>query len=91
MRFGKTLQGYLELELTTEANWHTFEQIAKNICNIFDGDIVEKIDGIDERYWDIVIDKTVVTLHLQRYLGIVVFANDKDGEIIIRKISSISI
>ena len=86
MRFGKTRQGYLELELSTEANWHKFEQIAKRICIGFHGKIVEKVDGIDEIYWDIKIDEALVTLHLQHYLGILVFANDEYGEKIIREI-----
>lgn len=86
MRYRKTQQGYLELEISTKANWRKFNQIAKSICTEFHGSIIEKLDGIDERYWDIKISDVVVTLHLQHYFGIMVYANDDNGDKTIREI-----
>ncbi|HET7539507.1 MAG TPA: hypothetical protein VFK05_06540 [Polyangiaceae bacterium] len=34
---------------------------------------MDKLDGFDERYWDLVIGDAKLTLHLQHYFGITVY------------------
>jgi hypothetical protein len=35
---------------------------------------VNKLDGLDNRYWDFYIEGYPITLHLQHYLGISLYA-----------------
>ncbi|WP_235661510.1 DUF3630 family protein [Pseudomonas coronafaciens] len=31
---------------------------------------IEKLDGLDQRYWDLLVDENTLTLHLEHYTGI---------------------
>ena len=75
-----------ELAVSEEADWLLFNGIADAILNKFKGKLVERVDGFDERYWDIEIRKRIVTLHLQHYLGIILFPDDKEGNDLIREV-----
>ena len=47
-----------------------FEVVAEVIVTKFNGRIVKKLDGIDQRYWDVCISDNIITLHWEHYLGI---------------------
>jgi hypothetical protein len=70
MRYSTTRQGHLQLVIADEVDWSEFERLAGAICARFDARIVERLDGPDERYWDLEVADQTVTLHLQHYLGI---------------------
>jgi hypothetical protein len=66
-----------DVAISDDADWMLFNGVADAILNKFSGKLVERIDGLDERYWDIEIGGSVVTLHLQHYLGISLFAETR--------------
>ena len=65
--------GKTEAQLSDQSDWKLFNRIAKIIEKEFHGAWVEKLDGLDQRYWDVVIGNTTLTLHLEHYLGISLF------------------
>src|SRR5215207_5811141 len=76
----------LELAISDDADWMLFNGVADAILTKFRGKLVERLDGPDERYWDIQIKGSIVTLHLQQYSGISLFAENKETNDLLRKI-----
>jgi hypothetical protein len=64
-----------EVVLSTVADWPLFDEIAAAISTEMRGGWVERVDGLDERYWELRVDQALVTLHLQHYLGIMLFVS----------------
>jgi hypothetical protein len=60
--------------------------VADAILTKFRGKLVERLDGPDERYWDIQIRGSIVILHLQQYSGISLFAENKEANDLLRKL-----
>lgn len=89
MRYQRGPDGRLQLSLSDAANWNEFERWAAVICRQCNGRIVERIDGLDQRYWDIEIDGRIVTLHLEHYLGICLFAAEEMADEIVRAVGSV--
>lgn len=79
----------LEIEICDWPDWNAFELLAQRIANRYDGQIVRRLDGLDQRYWDIQVLGQTVTLHLELYLGISLFAEDPRSNEVIRKIGEI--
>ena len=77
-----------EAAISEDADWLLFDGIACAILTRFNGELVEQLDGLDERYWDIKIGKKIITLHLQHYLGIMLFPEDKTGNDLIRDVGT---
>ena len=77
-----------EAAISDDADWLLFDGIADAILSKFNGRLVEQLDGLDERYWDIEIGKKIITLHLQHYLGIMLFPEDKAGNDLIREVGT---
>jgi len=75
-----------EVAISKDADWLLFDGIADAIISRFKGKLVERIDGLDERYWDIEIGRRIVTLHLQHYLGIILFSHDKEANDLIKEV-----
>ena len=65
----------LELRIFDDSNWPLFKEIAGALEREFSGKWVEKIDGPDQSYWDLRIGNAVLTLHLEHYLGILLFSS----------------
>jgi hypothetical protein len=86
--FSRTLQGWLQYQITDKADWDLFDQIAEALVRKYAGRIVQRLDGLDERYWDIEINKTIIVLHLQHYLGIYLFALDRIGDDLVQVIGA---
>ncbi len=70
--------GKSELHIASEPNWTLFEKIAKALEYELNGCWIEKINGIDQSYWDLKIGNEIVTLHLEHYLGISAFSDSKN-------------
>ena len=75
-----------EASLSDEPDWMMFNGVADAILRKFKGRLVERLDGLDERYWDIQIGERIVTLHLQHYLGIMLFPEDQRGNELIQEV-----
>jgi hypothetical protein len=86
MRYSTTRQGNLQLVIADEADWPEFERLAESIRGRFDARIIERLDGLDERYWDLEVAGQTVTLHLQHYLGISLYASSAEGESLVKRI-----
>jgi hypothetical protein len=80
--------GRRQANLSDDADWLLFNGIADAILKKFKGQLVERIDGLDERYWDIEIGKMTVTLHLQHYIGIMLFPKDAEANCLIEEIGN---
>ena len=65
--------GRIEILLSEESSWQLFDTISKELLKKFDVKLVKKLDGVDERYWDFEINGGLICLHLQHYLGILIF------------------
>ena len=62
----------LEIEVSTVADQSLFEQLACTLETGLGGRWTQRLDGLDERYWDLQVGTQIITLHLQHYLGIYV-------------------
>ena len=67
------VSGRLELRIFDDSNWPLFKEIAGVLEREFRGTWLEKIDGLDQSYWDLRIGNSILTLHLEHYLGIMLF------------------
>ena len=52
------------------SDWALFDLVAHRLATALDGTWIERIDGLDERYWDLGARGGKITSHLQHYLGI---------------------
>ena len=65
--------GNTEIHLSDVSDSKLFDRIAELIEREFKCQWAERADGLDQRYWDFVIDGSKLTLHLEHYLGISIF------------------
>ena len=56
--------------VSRSSDWSLFDRIARELGERFRGTWSERLDGLDERYWDLDARGGKITLHLQHYLGI---------------------
>jgi len=73
--------GVLVARLSELSDWKLFESIANEITHEFDGSWIKKLDGLDQRYWDVKINDCELTLHLEHYLGIMLFPTSKTSKL----------
>jgi len=63
-----------EINISDNADWDLFNQVASVLHNEFGGQWSAQADGTDQRYWDLAVDSALVTLHLEHYTGIVLYS-----------------
>jgi hypothetical protein len=71
----------VRIEVSEEADWNLFEDVARDIERGLSGCWKERLDGPDQRYWDLLVDEHTLTLHLEHYLGITVDIPDSADDI----------
>lgn len=64
---------YRQIEVSELSDWPLFERIARALELELDGQWTDRLDGLDERYWDLSARSGRITLHLQHYLGITLY------------------
>lgn len=64
------------IEVSGKADWELFEEVARVLEQGLGGRWKEKLDGLDQRYWDLLVDEHTLTLHLEHYLGISIVVPD---------------
>jgi hypothetical protein len=64
------------IELHLSDNPDQFSNIAEIVRVILAGRWTEQIDGLDQSYWDLKVQGTLVTVHREHYLGVSVFCAD---------------
>jgi hypothetical protein len=62
------------LRVSDDSDWDLFERVAGALRSRFGGEWEAQLDGPDQRYWDLRVGEGLVTLHLEHYVGISIFA-----------------
>ncbi|MBA4149614.1 MAG: hypothetical protein H0X66_16000 [Verrucomicrobia bacterium] len=73
-----TLKVTDEVKVADSSDWRLFDQIDKAFAKAFKTKSLAVCDGLDEAYYDHDVDGTVVTVHLQHYLGVRIFLRYPD-------------
>ena len=71
----------INVELYKDSDEKVFRLIADELSKKFKVKWIEKIDGFDQRYWDFRFKGILLTLHLEHYLGIMIFAIRSEPDI----------
>jgi len=66
---------FINLDLSGDSDRNLFQVIANELSNTFNVQWKTQADGLDQRYWDFEMQGTTLTLHLEHYLGISIFAD----------------
>ena len=70
---------YRQIDIFGKSEWSTFDLMANKLLIHLSAILINKLDGLDERYWDFDLNGNVITLHLQHHLGIVLFYENNNG------------
>lgn len=62
------------IKLSSDSDSYLFDDIAKFIEQQLNVKLTEKLDGLDQRYWDFIYNNCLLTLHLEQYLGLSIYA-----------------
>lgn len=68
----------LQILLSSASDNDTFNKIARIIESDLGLHFKEKISGLDQWYWDFEFNGVVFTLHLEHYLGIMIFPKEQN-------------
>ena len=79
----KTEDGIVEARISSEPDWTLFEEIASTISKEFDCYCQKRLDGIDQRYWDLVLGEVKLILHLEQYLGITLYPATENKDLVL--------
>jgi hypothetical protein len=63
-----------QIEISEQSDWSLFERVADFLRAALQGKWIEQLDGLDQRYWDLTAEGGSLTLHLEHYLGITLYA-----------------
>ncbi len=61
------------VRISPDASWERFDEVTARAARELGGDWVAKLDGLDQRYWDLRRGAGVVTFHLDTFAGISAF------------------
>ena len=64
------------IEVSEKADWMLFENVARVLEQGLGGRWKEKLDSLDQRYWDLLVGEHTLTLHLEHYMGISIIVSD---------------
>lgn len=67
---------YAEIILTEQSDSSLFIRLADRIVSEYKATIIKKLNGLDEVYWDFLVESEIITLHQQTYIGISIFPKD---------------
>jgi hypothetical protein len=63
-------EGWVEIEIDDNCDYSKFELAANILKKQFNVRFTEKLDGVDDAYWDFVYKDCELTLHFNLYCGI---------------------
>jgi len=67
------------VRISPDASGERFDEVTARVARELGGEWVAKLDGLDQRYWDLRRGAGVVTFHLDTFAGISAFpATDAD-------------
>ena len=84
MKYTMTQTGDLELHICDDPG--RFVEVARKIQALTNGHFTEELDGLDQSYWDIVIDGDLYTVHREHYLGVSIFSGASDSMKVFQRI-----
>ena len=73
-------QRTINLELLPYSDTEVFHQVAAELSHQFSVKWKEKVDGLDQQYWDFEYKDVTFTLHLD-YLGIMIYIHKDNPKI----------
>lgn len=91
MKEYKDASDRLSIKLTDSDSSALFNQFAQRLVAKFHAEIIEKLDGLDQRYWDFKIEdteETIVVLHSDNYMGISVHVENGSNDNLLRQIAT---
>jgi hypothetical protein len=65
---------FINLDLFEDSDWTLFQMIANELVETFKIQWKTQADGLDQRYWNFEYKGVTLTLHLEHYFGISIFA-----------------
>lgn len=65
--------GQDQFVVSDDSDWSLFNTIATSLETHLQGSWTAQLDGLDQRYWDLRVGDAIITLHLEHYLGIMLF------------------
>jgi len=68
------------LRISDEPDPAVFKQVADILGREFHGEWRERLCGLDQWYWDLHVGDTLITLHREHYLGIMLFAAEANQQ-----------
>ncbi|MFC1524172.1 DUF3630 family protein [Thermodesulfobacteriota bacterium] len=88
MKESRDASNRLSIELAESDSNILFKKFAKRLVSEFNAEIVEKLDGLDQRYWDFGVSGTIVVLHSDNYMGISVHVENGTNDNLLRQIAT---
>jgi hypothetical protein len=91
MRYTQTASGRRQLDLLDVPDWRAFDRFADEIAKAFHGKQGQRVEDsvtLEFCYQDIETRGGRVTLHLQHYLGICVFAAEERADGVVENIGN---
>lgn len=67
---------YRQIVVSEISDRDLFRSTANSLESLVPGRWTEKLDGLDQKYWDYEANGGKVTLHLEHYMGISIFPTD---------------
>jgi hypothetical protein len=96
-------EGWIEVEIDNNCDYQKFEEAANVLKKEFGAKFIEKLNHLDNAYWDFMYNDCELTLHFNHFLGISLFpktfgestANDNDcakeiGMLLFKKLNNLS-
>jgi hypothetical protein len=78
MKIERTDAGLIELRLSDDSE--QFIRLAEEVRKKLSGQWIEKVDGLDQSYWDLDVQGEKITVHREHYLGVSVFSDDQPAK-----------
>jgi hypothetical protein len=87
MKEYKDASNRLSIELSDSNSNILFRKFADRLTTEFNAKISEKLDGLDQRYWDFDVNGTIVVLHSDGMAGISIHVEDGSNDNLVREIA----
>ena len=79
MELERTPNGQIELRLSE--NPDDFSRLAATVQKVLKGKWEKQLDGLDQSYWDLDDEGTILTVHREHYLGVSVFCDETEPKV----------
>ncbi len=86
MHYVNNRAGTLELHLSDDLE--RFVEIANKIQQFTHGVFTQKLDGLDQSYWDITTDSICFTIHREHYLGVSIYSDAPDARKVLDRLTT---